>query len=33
MGAAGIIITNGQGATITLTGPTVAINGAALTVT
>jgi hypothetical protein len=33
MGTAGITISNGQGAIITLTGPTVAINGAALTVT
>jgi hypothetical protein len=28
----GIVITNGQGATITLTGPTIDLNGGALTV-
>jgi len=29
----GIIISNGQGATIMMTGPTVAVNGTALVVT
>jgi uncharacterized protein involved in type VI secretion and phage assembly len=33
IGAAGIVISNGQGASIAMTGPSVIINGGALTIT